>query len=61
MEITDACDAFLYGLMALLSHTMEDSSKMPIFSISMTLAPTENYAQIDKGVAALFYGAKKFH
>ena len=43
-----ACDAFLYGLSATLSHHLE-SDEEPIAFASYSLAPAEkNYSQIDE-------------
>ena len=57
-----ACDAFFYGVGAVLSYLMPDRSEKLIMYISSTLSKTEkNYSQIEKEGVAIIFAVKKFH
>ena len=45
----------------MLSHLQEDGSDRPIAYASRSLAPAENYSQIEKEGLAVKWGVKKFH
>ena len=56
-----ACDAFPYGIGAVLSHQVGDD-ELPVAFASRSLAPAEkNYAQIDKEALAIVLGVRHFH
>ena len=61
-QISLSMDASPYCVGAVLSHAMEDGSKMPIAYASRTLNVVQKrYAQLDKEAAAIMFGFKKFH
>ena len=57
-QIILTCDASPYGIGAVLSHTMEDSTDRPI---SQTLTTAEKrYSQLEKEGLAIVFGTKNF-
>ena len=57
-----SCDASPYGIRAVLSHQMPDSSDKPVAFVSRTLAQAErNYGQIEREGVAIIFGVTKFH
>ena len=56
------CDGSPYGIIAVLSHTMEDGSNRPLAFASRTLTVAEKkYAQLEKEGLAIVFGTKRFH
>lgn len=57
-----ACDACLYGISCVLSHTFPDESERPIAYASRTLKKAERgLSQIDKGTLYIHWGIQKFN
>ena len=62
LPIKLACDASAYGIGAVISHVIPDSSKLPIVYGSHSLSKSEqNYSQLEKEALAIRFGIKKFH
>ena len=61
-QIVVACDAFLLGLGAELSHIMPDGQERPIVYTSRTLTIAKRgYSQIEKKGLALVFAIIEFH
>lgn len=59
--VTLAVDASPYGLGAVISQEMDDSSDRPIAYASRTLTAAErNYSQLEKEALAIIFGIQKF-
>ena len=60
-QLVLACDAFQYGLGAVLSHIMDDGQEHPVAYASRTLTPAEkNYSQLEKEALGVVFAVKKF-
>ena len=56
------CDAFSYGVGAVLSHVYADQLDKPIAYASHSLNTVEQkYSQLDKEVLAILFGVCRFH
>ena len=61
LDICLACDAFDYGIGAVLSHRMSDDSEKPIGFVSRTLSDAEKKnSQIEKEALACVVGVQRF-
>ena len=61
-ELVVSCDAYPYGLGAVLSHRMSDGFDKPVYYASRLLSPAEKgYSQLDKEGLAIIFAVKKFH
>ena len=57
-----ACDAFPFGVGAVLSQYDADGTERPVAFASRTLSTAEkNYAQIEREALAIIFGVRKFH
>ena len=62
LEIHVACDASDFGIGAVLSHKMPDSTEKPVGFVSRTLNESEKkYSQIEKEALACVVGVTRFH
>ena len=61
-EVIMTCDAYQYGIWAVLIHINDNNDEQPIAFGSRTLHPAEkNYSQIEKEALAVDFGVHKCH
>ena len=61
-ELIVTCDAFAYGVGAVLAQKDSQDIEHPIAFASRSLAPAEkNYSQLDKEALAIIFSVKRFH
>ena len=57
-----SCDASPYGVGAILSHIMDDSTGRPVVFTFQTLLKAEtNYAHLEKEAMSIIFRIQKFH
>jgi len=62
LPIRLACNTSAYGVGAVISHVMLDSSEHPIAYASRSLSSAEtNYSQLEREALAIIFKVKKFH